>query len=69
MSDGLITKAKGYGIADTSKYTEFTVKEYELKPAQDKDVTIKITCCGVCSSDVHTITGIFWDMNTHNYRC
>lgn len=53
----LPTTGKGYGIADTSKYTDFSVREFKLKTAGDRDVDIDIICCGVCGSDVHTITG------------
>jgi alcohol dehydrogenase (NADP+) len=49
--------AKGYAIADTKKWTDFKVIEYDLKPAEDDDVTLAITHCGVCGSDHHTISG------------
>ncbi|KAK6908002.1 hypothetical protein I203_102003 [Kwoniella mangroviensis CBS 8507] len=49
--------AQGYGISDTSKYTDFSVKEFKLKTPQSDDVTLDIEVCGVCGSDVHTITG------------
>ncbi|WVR06513.1 hypothetical protein IAU60_003544 [Kwoniella sp. DSM 27419] len=55
--------AKGYGIADTNKYTDFTVKEYPLKAAHSDDVTLDISHCGVCGSDVHTITGGWGGLN------
>ncbi|KAL7423056.1 hypothetical protein Q5752_002355 [Cryptotrichosporon argae] len=51
------TTAKGYAISDTKKYTDFEVKEFKLKTAGPDDVTLDIECCGVCGSDVHTITG------------
>jgi hypothetical protein len=37
---------RGYGISDTSKYTEFTVKEFKLKTPGPRDVTIAIEYCG-----------------------
>ena len=46
-----------FGYPDTSKYTDFTVKTYPMNTAQPDDVTIAISHCGVCGSDVHTITG------------
>ncbi|WVW84862.1 hypothetical protein I302_106897 [Kwoniella bestiolae CBS 10118] len=55
--------AKGYGISDTSKYTDFSVKEYKLKTPQPDDVTLDIAFSGVCGSDVHTITGGWGDLN------
>ncbi|KAH8079866.1 GroES-like protein [Filobasidium floriforme] len=51
------THARGYGISDTSKYTEFTVKEFKLKTPGPRDVTIAIEYCGVCGSDMHTVSG------------
>jgi len=51
------TTGKGYGISDTSKYTDFSVQEFKLKTEGPHDVTIHIEFCGVCGSDVHTVTG------------
>jgi len=51
------TSAKGYGVNDTKNYQNFTVKDFPLKTAGPEDVTIDIECCGVCGSDVHTVTG------------
>lgn len=51
MTDGLLTRAKGYGISDTKNWSDFSIKEFQLKPAQDRDVTLKITCCGVCGCE------------------
>lgn len=31
--------------------------QFNPKPFEDNDVDIRIECCGVCGSDVHTITG------------
>lgn len=42
---------------DTKNYTNFTVQEYKLKTAGPHDVTLSIDFCGVCGSDVHTVTG------------
>ena len=33
-------------MADTKKYTDFTVKEFKLKTADTHDVTIHIEFCG-----------------------
>lgn len=30
-------------------------KEYEPKPFEETDVDIKITHCGICGSDIHTL--------------
>ncbi|KAK0527678.1 alcohol dehydrogenase [Tilletia horrida] len=48
---------KGYAIHDPSKWTDFKVTEFELKTAEPDDVTLDITHCGVCGSDVHTVSG------------
>ena len=34
-----------------------TSSQYKLKTFEDHDVDIAIECCGVCGSDIHTITG------------
>jgi len=31
--------------------------QFPLKPFEDRDIDIAIDACGVCGSDVHTITG------------
>ncbi|KDN53332.1 GroES-like protein [Tilletiaria anomala UBC 951] len=48
---------KGYAIHDTKDWTNFKVEDFDLKPAEDDDITLSITHCGVCGSDVHTISG------------
>jgi len=49
--------AKGYAIKDPKNWTNFQVVDFELKTPEDDDVDIEIECCGVCGSDVHTISG------------
>ncbi|WWC88653.1 uncharacterized protein L201_003566 [Kwoniella dendrophila CBS 6074] len=63
MSSSPQTTAKGYGISDTKKYTDFSVKEFKLKTLTPDDVTLDIEFCGVCGSDVHTITGGWGGLN------
>ncbi|GAA5876963.1 hypothetical protein JCM1840_007083 [Sporobolomyces johnsonii] len=48
---------RGYAIKDTSKWTEFELIDFKPKPFGDYDVDIEIFACGICGSDVHTITG------------
>lgn len=36
---------------------DFTKQEYKPKPFEDYDVDIKIEACGICGSDLHTISG------------
>ncbi|CDS82302.1 related to alcohol dehydrogenase [Sporisorium scitamineum] len=54
---------RGYGIADTKNWTDFKVYDFELKKETDDDVDIAITHCGVCGSDVHTISGGWGPLN------
>lgn len=54
---------RGYGIADTQKWTDFKVYDFDLKKETDDDVDIAITHCGVCGSDVHTISGGWGPLN------
>lgn len=50
-------KYSGFQVKSSDTWTEFHKQEFDVKPFGDYDVEIKIECCGVCSSDVHTITG------------
>ncbi|KZT58310.1 GroES-like protein [Calocera cornea HHB12733] len=47
---------KGYAVTDTANWTDFTVMNYKPKTFTEDDVEVAITHCGVCGSDVHTIT-------------
>ncbi|KAI4287299.1 MAG: hypothetical protein L6R35_003440 [Caloplaca aegaea] len=46
---------EGFMVRDQEKWTEFHKQEFAPKKFQDRDIDIKIICCGVCGSDVHTI--------------
>jgi alcohol dehydrogenase (NADP+) len=48
---------KGFQIEDPKKWTEFHLNELTPKPFGDYDVDIKILACGVCASDLHTVSG------------
>jgi hypothetical protein len=48
---------KGFQIEDPKKWTEFHLNELKPKPFGDYDVDIKIKACGVCASDLHTVSG------------
>lgn len=48
---------EGFMISDQKKWTDFSKQEFKPKKFGDNDVDIKIECCGVCGSDVHSITG------------
>jgi len=54
----------GYAVTDTKKWSDFEVVKYPSKNWEETDVEIAITHCGVCGSDVHTITGGWGDIDT-----
>ncbi|KAH8113050.1 GroES-like protein [Phellopilus nigrolimitatus] len=47
---------KGYGITDAKRWSEFSIVEYPGKNWEETDVEIAITHCGVCGSDIHTLS-------------
>lgn len=51
-----MTTYKGYAIHDTSKYSEAKLLEFTPRKFGSKDVEIKVDHCGICGSDVHTVT-------------
>lgn len=50
-------KFTGFQVNGPETWCEFHKNEFDPKPFGDYDVDVKIECCGVCGSDVHTITG------------
>ncbi|KAI1302868.1 alcohol dehydrogenase [Xylaria venustula] len=55
---------QGFMINEIGKYTEFKKQTFKPKQFGDHDIDIKIECCGVCGSDVHTVTGGWGDAPT-----
>ncbi|KAI0149319.1 alcohol dehydrogenase [Pestalotiopsis sp. NC0098] len=55
---------EGFMINELGKYKDFKKQTFKPKKFGDNDVDIKIECCGVCGSDVHTITGGWGDAPT-----
>ncbi|TFK98002.1 GroES-like protein [Pterulicium gracile] len=55
------TKWRGYAIHDNKKWDEFKVIDFQPKQPGDYDIDVKIAYCGVCGSDVHTLTGGWGD--------
>lgn len=49
--------AEGFMVHDHENWSTFKKGEFKLKPFEDHDIDIAIDACGVCGSDVHTITG------------
>jgi len=54
---GYPEKFTGFQIDAPDKWTEFHKREFQPKPFGDYDVDIKILACGVCASDLHTVSG------------
>lgn len=54
-------KYVGFQVNSPDTYKSFHKQEFDVKPFGDNDVEIKIEACGVCSSDVHTISGGWGD--------
>lgn len=50
-------KFTGFQVASAETWQEFHKNQFDPKPFGDYDVDIKIECCGVCASDLHTING------------
>jgi hypothetical protein len=50
-------KFTGFQVNGPDTWLEFHKNEFQPKPFGDYDVDIKVECCGVCGSDVHTISG------------
>jgi alcohol dehydrogenase (NADP+) len=48
---------EGFMVHDPKNWSTFHKQKFDTKNFEDSDVDIKIECCGVCGSDVHTITG------------
>ncbi|CBX93313.1 hypothetical protein LEMA_P042140.1 [Plenodomus lingam JN3] len=50
-----------FAVNDTKNWSTFKRQELPLKKFEETDVDIAIDACGVCASDVHTITGGWGD--------
>ncbi|KAK6079257.1 zinc-binding protein [Seiridium cupressi] len=51
----------GFQVQSPDTWTEFHKNKFDVKPFGDYDVEIKIEACGVCSSDIHTVSGGWGD--------
>ncbi|KAF2839548.1 NADPH-dependent medium chain alcohol dehydrogenase [Patellaria atrata CBS 101060] len=51
--------AQGFVVEDIAdgKWRNFKKSEFKLKPFESHDIDVAIDACGVCASDVHTISG------------
>ncbi|KAL8904634.1 MAG: hypothetical protein Q9171_006980 [Xanthocarpia ochracea] len=48
---------EGFMVQSQDDWTNFKKQEFKPKKFQERDIDIEVECCGVCGSDVHTITG------------
>lgn len=48
---------QGFAVTDPKKWATPHKAAYKPKPVSDFDIDIEIECCGICSSDLHTIQG------------
>jgi len=53
--------AEGFMVTDHKNWSTFKKQEFKLKKFEDHDIDVAIDACGVCGSDVHTITGGWGD--------
>ncbi|CAI7654579.1 unnamed protein product [Penicillium discolor] len=54
-------EAEGFQVDGPNSFTQFHKRHFKLKPFGDYDVDVKIEACGICGSDVHTISGGWGD--------
>ncbi|KZO92823.1 NADPH-dependent alcohol dehydrogenase [Calocera viscosa TUFC12733] len=62
MSSASQVPFKGYAVTNPKAWSDFDVIDFKPKNFKDTDVEIAITHCGVCGSDVHTITSGWGDI-------
>ncbi|CAG8961700.1 hypothetical protein HYFRA_00006240 [Hymenoscyphus fraxineus] len=55
---------EGFTISSTKEWSNFSRTKLTPKKFEDHDVDIENECCGVCGSDVHTITGGWGELGT-----
>ncbi|MCJ1413367.1 hypothetical protein MMC19_007472 [Ptychographa xylographoides] len=54
---------EGFQVLSHDKWSDFKKQEFKPKKFEENDIDIKIEACGVCGSDVHTITGGWGDVS------
>lgn len=52
---------EGFCVAGPKTWNDFKKQELKPKPFGPNDIDVQIEACGVCGSDVHTITGGWGD--------
>jgi alcohol dehydrogenase (NADP+) len=48
---------EGFTVDSPKTWNKFKKTELKPKPFGESDIDVEVECCGVCGSDVHTITG------------
>ena len=56
-------KFTGFQVNGPDTWLDFHKNEFQPKPFGDYDIDVKVECCGVCGSDVHTISGGWGEKN------
>ena len=51
----------GFCVDGPKTWNSFSKHELKPKPFEDHDIDVQIDACGVCGSDVHTVTGGWGD--------
>ena len=51
----------GYCVDSPKSWNQFSKSELKPKPFESHDIDVEIDACGVCGSDVHTVTGGWGD--------
>lgn len=52
---------EGFVVDSAKTWNKYHKAELKPKPFEDHDIDVQIECCGVCGSDVHTVTGGWGD--------
>ncbi|MCJ1440012.1 MAG: hypothetical protein MMC23_000494 [Stictis urceolatum] len=52
---------EGFQVDSAKTWTKFHKREFSLKPFGDYDVDVKVDACGMCGSDILTISGGWGD--------
>ncbi|KAH9430995.1 hypothetical protein MCOR02_008309 [Pyricularia oryzae] len=52
---------EGFCVDSPKTWNKFSKQELKPKPFEDYDIDVEIAACGVCGSDIHTLTGGWGD--------
>lgn len=57
MSNTVPDQFKGFAVSSTETWNKPKLTSYDRKAINPTDVVIKNICCGLCGTDIHTLTG------------